>query len=841
MVKNTSKVIIFITTFIPFILFFITIKNQIASSEENPLTAEEVAGSPTPNVESMSKEMIENRLKNLYLMDFIVKECEYKRHIIDYKPLCAHLMYDRWRNQPTVDARDYVPTEVIDQYAEWGIQRIQLHHDTWTHIGRMEPINEAVFTRFIDYCHKKGIEVGVYIIMGLTSLTEPELPTDVFTLPLYHIRPPETLGKRKQDYRTNWVMANVYSPAWQQYLFTGLEKLFTRYKVDGIYYDSGAIIGAYGKDKSEIYNINYHSRTRRSDTNADIFNQISNICKKYNKWITVYSNSPNSGKNYDDYSRVIDYRLVGEAGDVKKLEHFWKINRGASKGPYHVSVWCDAYTMPPDKPFYECNLPFLQFPYLMSWRKPSPAPPGDLVFNDEQIKLWVHYAKIYKEITKDNTVAYVNAKNNKFLKTPITDENVACTLLAREKVYMILANIGNDEKIIEFTTPLLDMETGENNITSVILEKNNSLKLFQVPDLSKFEPEENIVERAIRKIEDENKVIDKNNLALEGRVETGTDGIFQYISATQANDGNIDTYWSPNPLKKDDRWWDTYYTMGAFNELPIDYNNPLIRNRRWYIVELREASPIEKIQIVTRNEDVDRLDVYISENDWEHFEKLDKAGMSVVTTEHKAYMTYLFNPVRVKYVKVLFTANVPAMRIYEIRAYKDKNTPILYEQGKSLIKKIQSIGISEEITPEQNIALGKEVFANYPGPTNNIVDGDLSTHFTSGEEVFGGQVWCAVDLGKITFIDRIQYIPNWKGKRYYQYLIYASNDGETWVLVADESESTEILTSKGKTFTFDTINCRYIAVKTNFNSGGIYDNWKQLVTDIAEIRVKGNN
>ena len=95
-----------------------------------PLTTTKIADPPSRAGDVPSVDNLDQRFRNMWLMDFIIDECEHKRHILDYKPLCVHLMYDRWRIPPLVDARDSVPYDMIDQYAAWGVQRIQLHHDT---------------------------------------------------------------------------------------------------------------------------------------------------------------------------------------------------------------------------------------------------------------------------------------------------------------------------------------------------------------------------------------------------------------------------------------------------------------------------------------------------------------------------------------------------------------------------------------------------------------------------------------------------------------------------------------------------------------------------------------
>ena len=99
-------------------------------------------------------------------------------------------------------------------------------------MGRIEPVNDAVFTRFVDYCHRKGIEVGVYFIMGQASHADPELPVDIFSQPRYLIRPPDTIGVDRSSYRAKWLSTDVHSPRWRHYLLARLERLFTEYKVD---------------------------------------------------------------------------------------------------------------------------------------------------------------------------------------------------------------------------------------------------------------------------------------------------------------------------------------------------------------------------------------------------------------------------------------------------------------------------------------------------------------------------------------------------------------------------------------------------------------------------------
>ena len=767
-----------------------------------PLTTVEIADPPARAGDVPSVEVLDRRFRNLWLMDFIIDECEHKQHIIDYKPLCVHLMYDRWRTPPLVDARDSVPYDMIDQYAAWGVQRIQLHHDTWAHMGRIEPINDAVFTRFVDYCHKKGIEVGVYLIMGLASHADPELPADIFTQPQYLIRPPDTIGADRSSYRAMWLSTDVHSPRWRHYLLDGLERLFTEYKVDGMYYDDGTVLGAFGNAESDIHNIRYWSRTGRSRLSEDMFNQLANICRRHDRWMTIYSNSARAGMNDGFHSNVIEYRLVGEAGPVKNLETFWNINRKGNRAPYHVNVWCDHNTMPPDRPFYACNLVFLQFPYLMSWRKPAPAPPGDLLFDEEQVALWAHYAGIYKEMTTDDTVAYINTKRNALLAEPITDEHVAMTVLVGENVYAIVANISDRDRTLRFTVPFHDMETGEDGITEAVLPAGGSMRMFRIDDLSVFEPEPTPAERARRRIVRDTADIDPANLALKARVVTGTDGIFHYVKATQAVDGSLETFWQPNPMKKPDYWWDTYWTTQAFDEVPPDYRDPVAKNRRWYRIELREPGQIGTVRVVTRPEDAERLRLELSNTDWDSFEAVD-GPPAVEIRENLAVLTWTPGDVFARYLHLTFTGERDVNeRLYEVRAYHEAGAGGTGETGTRTLRRIVCREIEGTIAPRENI------MPSDPGWT------------TVGTHGFGAVMWQALDLGRTAIVDRIQVIPCHDEPNYCQFLLYGSADGDEWVVLVDASANTAFSTPIGMTYEIEPTPLRYVAFVDTFTSGG---------------------
>jgi hypothetical protein len=238
------------------------------------------------------------------------------------------------------------------------------------------------------------------------------------------------------------------------------------------------------------------------------------------------------------------------------------------------------------------------------------------------------------------------------------------------------------------------------------------------------------------------------------------------------------------------------------------------------MVELREPGPIEKIQVITRPEDAEIIEVSLSDTDWDSFETPTPLSKTMSIQNSKAHITYTFESVAATWLKVAFTRrNDPNSRIFEIRAYRDTDTHI--PAGKPELPKLDShliegVGIS----PVQNM----------------VVDTMWSER---GHEIFGGGLWRALDLGTPTRIERLQVIPSQDGPDdYVQYIVYGSPDGEAWSIIADMSENLSPTPATGHTFAFPPADIRYIALKMGYNSSGIYDNWYVREWNIDEVRVE---
>ena len=72
--------------------------------------------------------------------------------------------------------------------------------------------------------------------------------------------------------------------------------------------------------------------------------------------------------------------------------------------------------------------------------------------------------------------------------------------------------------------------------------------------------------------------------------------------------------------------------------------------------------------------------------------------------------------------------------------------------------------------------------------------------------------WLKVDLEKPYLLDRIEVFPYWDGGRIYQYTVEISQDGHTWVEVADRSTNTDPSTGNGDLCVFEPAEARYLRV-----------------------------
>jgi len=122
----------------------------------------------------------------------------------------------------------------LDRLRDGGVKTVVIH-DSWTkYFGEMVPADAARFRKLIDACHQRGLKLLVYVGYGIAR-NAPEMKEDHHhdlwsVLPLIPWNPgykPETRGFDATCPRSGWA----------DWLVAGTDKLFSDYKLDGLYFD----------------------------------------------------------------------------------------------------------------------------------------------------------------------------------------------------------------------------------------------------------------------------------------------------------------------------------------------------------------------------------------------------------------------------------------------------------------------------------------------------------------------------------------------------------------------------------------------------------------------------
>ena len=197
--------------------------------------------------------------------------------------------------------------------------------------------------------------------------------------------------------------------------------------------------------------------------------------------------------------------------------------------------------------------------------------------------------------------------------------------------------------------------------------------------------------------------------------------------------------------------------------------------------------------------------------------------------------------------RLIFPANVKDIRLFwdvdesvEMSFYKTVDTyrkeyRRRVEEHKKAGGEVVKVEVPKRLTAEEReahylkllgpkvagIAVGKPVETSQEieggHPAKLAIDGN-SHSLGSSWWTAGAPVWLKVDLEAIHKIDTIKVYPYWDGRRYYQYYVEVSKDGENWVKVADESKNTKPETAKGKVHQFEAIDARYVKITMLYNS-----------------------
>lgn len=121
---------------------------------------------------------------------------------------------------------------LLDELRAGGVKTV-VYHQHWTdYFGKTSTPYGDDLRRLIAECHKRGMKLIVYIGYGLAR-TAPEMQghhDEWSTLPLIPWTPSYDVERQSFD-------ATCARSGWSDWLVKGIDKLFTDYELDGLYFD----------------------------------------------------------------------------------------------------------------------------------------------------------------------------------------------------------------------------------------------------------------------------------------------------------------------------------------------------------------------------------------------------------------------------------------------------------------------------------------------------------------------------------------------------------------------------------------------------------------------------
>jgi len=138
------------------------------------------------------------------------------------------------------------------------------------------------------------------------------------------------------------------------------------------------------------------------------------------------------------------------------------------------------------------------------------------------------------------------------------------------------------------------------------------------------------------------------------------------------------------------------------------------------------------------------------------------------------------------------------------------------------------------LTKAKNLALAKPVTASYERPTHGkfafLTDGKLNDHVGHGVK---GRVWMQVDLGQVTELAHLRLWHYFRDRRTYHHNKVALSPtgefkGEETIVFDSDKEGEYPESGKGRVFSFDPVQARYIRNWTDASTGNVGNQWVEL-------------
>jgi len=437
----------------------------------------------------MTEKAEKRRLENLRLVwrSIDVDQCLKVIHVRDYPQGFVHYAYGHYpsRQPYTPDEKDW---QLLKECGKNGVDAVILWG--WHDFAGIE--GKGVLTarepeglkKFVQVAHKNGLKVLPY-----TSTSWCDVRDGVY-------RPEWGRGFRLDEMYYRLERCCPGAPSWRTFYLGKVECLFEKFGIDGVYNDSGFAVGGGCQNEAKGHIHLSEDEKGFASLCEDFQQELYTLVKRHHGLLVFFYNAD----QMPPFRKFWDYLLVGEGIrdlriSTEKTKHY----------PLYVLRYPDWSRLITDKAdprwapdlsrvdeienlMYACTIPYMQF--TASWggfhgeAEDVFTIPGVEWLGEEdgwtrwhnrlqELKekglkppaldkeRWYKLLGIYKQMTKDGSVAFMEVKGkNDFLSAPLTEKMVA-SIFVNEDIYFALSNLGFSASTILLKTPCENLLTGE--------------------------------------------------------------------------------------------------------------------------------------------------------------------------------------------------------------------------------------------------------------------------------------------------------------------------------------------------------------------------------------------
>lgn len=425
----------------------------------------------------------------------LAKSCLRQHRIYDYEP--GHVRY-QFGHYPS--RKPYHPTEMdwklLDIYCENGLGVV--HVWWWSDMsgffgkGVFEPINEPGLRQFIDECHRRKLKVIPYVSPGYMDINSPTYRPE-WSRGIGHLR----------EVFYDLDMLCPGSPGVRANFFSTIDRLMDDYGFDGLYCDGGVGLHKVGcvnqnhdnhihfldipsEKKADVSSLDDKTRDKVHGAFVDLWNEffseIYSHVKKRGGLVVAHVGADDSPPFSE---KCWDYHLIGECVN----DALASVDKTKLFDPYvlRFNDWSQLITnrsqgsLTPNLelvPKIEhlsmaASIPYLQFPWLedgcygenedifnlsgIPWKKERDH---WIEWMKEQQKVglppimgasfaagrdrYLRYLRIYRQMTEENTIAYLEIKAKKENRFPVTEAERCVSVFVNNSLWVAIGWLGTE-------------------------------------------------------------------------------------------------------------------------------------------------------------------------------------------------------------------------------------------------------------------------------------------------------------------------------------------------------------------------------------------------------------